>query len=55
MLDQHVSVSADMAKISFTGVVPPGCRIAVEAEAIIAELVALKVVLPRPMPRKAAA
>jgi len=55
MLDQHVSMSADMAKISFTGVVPPGCRIVVEAKAIIAELVALKVVLPRPMPRRAAA
>ena len=42
MLEQHLSVSADMAKVSFTGIVPLTSRIAVEVEALLAELVALK-------------
>lgn len=55
LLSQHMSVSADMAKISFTGIVPTSCRTAVEAEVILAELIALRVVPAKPMLRKAAA
>jgi len=55
MLEQHVSVSADMAKISFTGVVPLASRIATEVGALVAELIALKCLPARRMPRKAAA
>jgi chromosome partitioning protein len=55
LLNQHMSVSADVAKISFTGVVPTTCRTATEADIIIAELIALRVVPSKPMSRKAAA
>ena len=54
-LVQHMSVSADVAKISFTGVVPSGCRTAIEAEAVIAELIGLRVLPGKPMARRAAA
>lgn len=54
-LQQHMSVSADMAKISFTGVVPTSCRTALEAEVVIAELIALRAVPAKPLSRKAAA
>ena len=54
-LQQHMSVSADMAKISFTGIVPANCRNAIEAGVIIAELIALRAVPAKPMARKAAA
>lgn len=55
MLEQHLSVSADMAKITFTGVVPLTGRIAIEVEALVAELVALKCLPVRPAPREVAA
>ena len=54
-LVQHMSVSADVAKISFTGVVPSGCRTAIEAEAVIAELIGLRVLPGKPMAPRAAA
>ena len=55
VLEQHVSVSADMAKISFTGIVPLTSRIAIEVEALVAELVALKSLPARVAPREQAA
>ena len=55
VLVQHVSVSADMAKISFTGVIPLGCRTAIEVEGIIGELSALRCIPDRPALREVAA
>lgn len=55
LLHQHISVSADMAKISFTGVVPSGSRLSAETEAITKELIALRVIPAKPMSRRAAA
>lgn len=55
LLSQHISVSADMAKISFTGIVPAASRLCVEVDALIGELVSLRAIPPKPLPRKAAA
>ncbi len=55
VLHQHISVSADLAKSSFTGVVASGSRLYSEAEMILRELIAIRVVPTKPTPRQAAA
>lgn len=55
LLRQHISVSADIAKISFTGIVPVASRLSSEVDMIIGELVALRAIPPKPMSRRAAA
>lgn len=55
ILKQHLSVSADMAKVSFTGIVPLTSRIVVEVEALLSELIALKSLPAQAAPRGVAA